>query len=191
MFKAGTVESSQGTVTKGNAAGDTAIEIALGSIPPGATVRVNFDVQTKRPAVPPFAKNQGLVRAPGVPNVLTDDPDTPAPNDPTITILEPALAVQLLSFRAERAGASVRVGWATSAELNTWGFLLFRGSSPQRAEAAQATPSVMLARGRGTGGGEYEWIDTHPPAGTIYYWLQEIELSGATHEYGPIMTAGR
>jgi len=65
----------------------------LGSIPAGATVTVVFDVQIDNPlTVPPFdhVSNQGELSGPGVPPLLTDDPDAPGPDDPTVTPIDTA-----------------------------------------------------------------------------------------------------
>ena len=43
----------------------------------------------------------------------------------------------------------------------------------------------MLATGRGQGA-SYSWSDTSAEAGVRYsYWLEEVEVGGATNEYGP------
>jgi hypothetical protein len=82
------------------------------------------------------------------------------------------------------------VRWETAAEMNTWGFYLYRSSDGTRANAIRVTPSVMLGKGHNLGGGTYAWTDTDVVPGQRYtYWLQEIELNGTTNEYGP--TASR
>ncbi|KPV52767.1 hypothetical protein SE17_13545, partial [Kouleothrix aurantiaca] len=190
-FRAGSVVTSQGTILKGNTAGDTTIQIAIGTLPPGASVNINFDVVVKNPVSPNLVKNQGTIQASNAPVTLTDDPDTPAPNDPTVTFIPPGdvpTAIQLLSFTARWQGQQVAVRWATAAEINTWGFHLFRSATQQRASATRITPAIILASGR-NGGATYSWIDTPGSQATIYYyWLQEIEQDGTTHEYGPIVT---
>ena len=194
IFVAGSVVTSQGTIVKGNTSGDTTIEIDLGTIAVGASARINFEVQIKDPVTPPLVKNQGIFSTPSIPPVLTDDPDTPEPNDPTITIIPPGdvTAVQLLSFSASWQAGQVVVRWATGAELNTWGFELYRSADGRRESAVRVTPAIILAQGRGQGGAAYEWIDTSASAGTIYaYWLREIELDGSINEYGPVRLAVR
>ncbi|MFN8566800.1 MAG: hypothetical protein U0Z44_04600 [Kouleothrix sp.] len=194
IFVAGSVVTSQGTIVKGNTSGDTTIEIDLGTIAVGASARINFEVQIKDPVTPPLVKNQGIFSTPSIPPVLTDDPDTPEPNDPTITIIPPGdvTAVQLLSFSASWQAGQVVVRWATGAELNTWGFELYRSADGRRESAVRVTPAIILAQGRGQGGAAYEWIDTSASAGTIYaYWLREIELDGSINEYGPVSLAVR
>ncbi|MCG8352556.1 MAG: hypothetical protein MI924_32725, partial [Chloroflexales bacterium] len=96
-------------------------------------------------------------------------------------------SITLSSFTATREQGAVSVRWTTSAEINTWGYHLYRSADETRANATRITPKVILACGRGQGGADYTWSDKTIRAGTTYtYWLQEIELGGATNEYGPV-----
>lgn len=80
--------------------------------------------------------------------------------------------------------------WQTAQEINTLGFRLLRSSTPARQDAAQATPGVIAATGNATGG-SYTWLDAGvAPTGTLYYWLQEIDTTGAVTEYGPVLAGG-
>jgi hypothetical protein len=98
----------------------------------------------------------------------------------------------LLSFRAVRAEEGVSVRWATGLELNTWGFHLLRSSDGQRANARRVTDALVLAQGRDGGGASYQWLDTGVQPGETYsYWLQEVELDGTIHEYGPVRVSER
>jgi hypothetical protein len=45
---------------------------------------------------------------------------------------------------------------------------------------------LITAQGRGQGGAAYTWTDTTVAGGQTYtYWLEETEVDGATHVYGP------
>ena len=59
----------------------------------------------------------------------------------------------------------------------------------ERATATLATAGVIAATGAGTGA-SYEWVDAAAPSGTAFYWLEEIETSGALTEYGPATVGG-
>jgi hypothetical protein len=62
----------------------------IGTINAGDSIVIIYDVTINNPLVPPNApsiSNQGTVSGGNFSNVVTDDPDTPAPNDPTITLL--------------------------------------------------------------------------------------------------------
>jgi large repetitive protein len=98
-------------------------------------------------------------------------------------------AVVLVSFTATHTEGGVMVRWETSAELDTWGFQLYRSTTGNRADAVLVTPEQIAATGRGQGA-SYEWMDTTAEVGVTYsYWLVETELGGATHAYGPVRTA--
>ena len=85
----GSVQTNLGTVTKGNTAGDTSLSVDIGTLPVGASVSISFRVtiNTPVPAGVTQVANQGIVSASNSPTVLTDDPDTAAPGDPTVTPL--------------------------------------------------------------------------------------------------------
>ena len=98
---AGTVTSSRGpdTVVSGNDPGDTTVTVEAGRLAPGAEVVITFDVQVDEdlPANVAFLSNQGLLTAAQVPDgVRSDDPDTPALQDPTTTPLQDAVELRAI-----------------------------------------------------------------------------------------------
>jgi uncharacterized repeat protein (TIGR01451 family) len=82
----GTVATSQGSITHGNGAGHTSITVTVGTIAPGASVTITFRVRIDDPLPAGLnqVSNQGFVNVPGA-LIRTDDPDTPALSDPTVT----------------------------------------------------------------------------------------------------------
>lgn len=86
---AGSVTTTQGVIPQGNAPGDTAVSVSIGAIPPGVSVTIHFRVTIADPvpAGVTFVANQGLVSGSNVTDTPTDDPDTPAVDDPTVTPL--------------------------------------------------------------------------------------------------------
>ncbi|MGE0085837.1 MAG: hypothetical protein AB7S75_15620, partial [Desulfococcaceae bacterium] len=84
---AGSVKTGQGTVVSGNTAGDTSVNVTVGTVIPGASVIITFNVEVADPlpAGVTAVSNQGNVTADGGINVPTDDPDTGADDDPTLT----------------------------------------------------------------------------------------------------------
>jgi len=99
-------------------------------------------------------------------------------------------AIHLVSLRASRTAGGVSVMWQTAQENNTLGFRLYRSSTPARQAAALATQGVIAATGNATGD-SYTWLDAGAaPTGTLYYWLQEIDTTGAVTEYGPVLAGG-
>ena len=59
------------------------VNVSIGTLPPGKSVTVVFDTQIS--GTPSLVSNQGSVAGGNFATVLTDDPDTPAPGDPTLT----------------------------------------------------------------------------------------------------------
>jgi hypothetical protein len=96
-------------------------------------------------------------------------------------------AVTLQRFTATSDAAGVTLRWTTLAEMNTWGFHLYRGASADRAAAVQITGELVPARGGRGGGADYSFVDTAaPPGQEHWYWLQEVELNETTADYGPV-----
>jgi len=81
---AGSVTTISGTIVRGNQANDGAVEVRIPTIPKGQaamiTFEVNVDVFDTRPI-----SCQGEFLAGNTNPGVTDDPDTPTPNDPTLT----------------------------------------------------------------------------------------------------------
>ncbi len=97
QLEAQSVRTSQGTVRLGNSLGDESIEVELATIPPGKTVTVTFRVRIDADLAADVSEivNQGIVEGAGLPPVLSDDPDQPGIQDPTITRIDsqPSLRV--------------------------------------------------------------------------------------------------
>lgn len=83
---AGSVTTSQGTVTSGNAAGDTTVGVTVGAIAAGSTVSITFraTVKSPLPAGVTTIANHGVVTS-DQGTKPTDDPRTVTPDDPTVT----------------------------------------------------------------------------------------------------------
>ncbi|HEX6293012.1 MAG TPA: SdrD B-like domain-containing protein [Herpetosiphonaceae bacterium] len=154
---------------------------AIGDVPANASGRIALVVRSD-PATPTGTQVTNTAR------VSTTTPgDDPGDNtsSATTTVSSPT-AVQLAYFRAERQAGGVLVRWGTLAEQDTQAFRILRGTGPDRTQATVV--STVLAQG--SQGGDYAWTDTTAPAvGLLYYWLVEVEVSGAEQPYGPA-TAG-
>ncbi len=86
----GSVTTSAGTVSLGNTAGDTSVQVQIGDIAISGTVTVTFDVQLIEPW-PPLETEvvcQGTVSGGNISDEPTDDPDTKDDDDPTVTPVE-------------------------------------------------------------------------------------------------------
>ena len=94
-------------------------------------------------------------------------------------------AIELLSFVSLPQYRSISVEWRTGAEVNTFGYHLYRNTSNQRGGAVLVTEEVIPARG--DTGGYYSFTDLSVTPGVPYtYWLVEFESRETSHEYGPI-----
>ena len=95
------------------------------------------------------------------------------------------LAVTLASFDAQAIIDRILLSWETVSEVNNAGFNLYRSASP-------AAPDELLAfvpsqAPGSTQGASYSYDDTAVSAGqTWYYWLEDVDLSGATSLHGPV-----
>jgi hypothetical protein len=99
-----------------------------------------------------------------------------------------ATAITLADFSISASASGATVNWRTSLESNTFGFHVLRGASPDRAQAVRINSALIAARG-GSEGAAYRIDDAQSAAG-MYYWLEEVELSGKTQFYGPVQLAG-
>ncbi len=83
--------------------------------------------------------------------------------------------------------AHVTVEWSTETELNTAGFNVYRGASPDGPFDLKVNRELIPATGDSVSGGEYSFIDRTARPGMVYYYqLQEVEKNGGVNMYGPI-----
>ena len=102
-----------------------------------------------------------------------------------LSITASPLAVTLEEFTATPQADHILVAWRTSSEFDSVGFNLYRSSS---ASAPQTLLGFVPSQAPGgTQGASYAWQDFDVTPGiTGYYWLEEIDLSGATLLHGPV-----
>lgn len=84
----GSVQTTAGTITSGNGASDTTVAVDTGTIPGrGGSVTTSFLARIVRPlpAGVTSVANQAIVRSTELPPIVTDNPSTPQPGDPTVT----------------------------------------------------------------------------------------------------------
>lgn len=87
----GTVKTDKGTILRGNGNHHSTVEVDIGTLPGGDRATITFSVQVN-PLLPGVNQlsNQGSVSGENFTAVLTDDPDSPANEDATITPLTAA-----------------------------------------------------------------------------------------------------
>jgi len=71
--------------------------LSIGTLPAGKAITITFDVTINNPIPPGVTQvgNQGTVSGSNFASLLTDDPDTGAPNDATVTSLDIAVDLQV------------------------------------------------------------------------------------------------
>ena len=167
-----------GSAVPGLVQGPNPLVWTLPTVLPGAQYSVSFTVWVTG------VTGQGVIR-----NVAYVGNNPVTETNEIIHVFAPT-AIHLVSLRAARASDGVAVTWQTGLEQETLGFRLYRSKTASRQDAALATQGVIAALGNTTGG-SYTWLDAGAPAmGTLYYWLQEIDLTGGLTEYGPVLAGG-
>ena len=97
-------------------------------------------------------------------------------------------AVTLIDFNAQQMADAILVTWETASELNNRGFNLYRGVSPDGWDR-QLNTALIPSQSQGSPSGfVYTWEDRAGlVAGTTYYyWLQDVDTSGAMTLHGPV-----
>jgi uncharacterized repeat protein (TIGR01451 family) len=166
------------------------LEWRLGDLAPGQAVSVTFSVKVDDNVSVTTIRNTALVKTDETTVELLSN-EVQNPTSPTAVTLDRFEAklqtvVGQPALSLAKGPSSVVVQWATALELNTLGFDLYRSETATRGDAVKVNATMIAAKG--ASGGAYELVDA---AGTAQsrYWLVETELSGATHEYGPVAVA--
>ena len=163
----GSVQTTAGTVAKGNTAGDTAVRVAVGTLPGGSSAEVTFRVRIANPLPAGVTQvaNQGVVNGNQLPAVSTDDPRTAIPDDPTVTpvIAAPALsAVKRVALFTDVSGDGVpspgdtllyQVSIANDGNASATGVVFYDTPDPNAplvVGSVQATAGTVIT-GNGTG----------------------------------------
>lgn len=93
----------------------------------------------------------------------------------------------LLTLLLAGCGAPVRVTWKTETEMNTAGFNLYRGLSPDGPFDVKVNTELIPPSSEPLTGKEYTYLDATAQGGaTYYYQLQEVERNGTVNTFGPI-----
>ena len=101
---------------------------------------------------------------------------------PTLNTLPPLAPALVLT--ATRTLSEVQIIWQAGDETDTFGFALYRAESGARISATLITTS-LIALGSSS---IYTFTDaTASAAIRHFYWLHEVERSGTTVEYGPVI----
>jgi uncharacterized repeat protein (TIGR01451 family)/fimbrial isopeptide formation D2 family protein len=101
IYQAGSVSASgAGVVNTGNTPGNTSIDVSYASLAAATTVTITYDVQIPLPypygsSTPELLSNQAGADAKEQQGIISDDPGTLDPNDPTIVpiVADPVMSI--------------------------------------------------------------------------------------------------
>ena len=98
------------------------------------------------------------------------------------------LPVVLASFTAQYIDSTPIICWTTQSETNVLGWNVYRSETDILEEAIQTNTEIITGAGTTSELTEYTYEDMNEvTANTEYcYWLESIEYSGSTDNYGPI-----
>ncbi|OGO66043.1 MAG: hypothetical protein A2Z45_08245 [Chloroflexi bacterium RBG_19FT_COMBO_55_16] len=95
-------------------------------------------------------------------------------------------AVQLSYFRLDSLrGEKVSLVWETGAEVDNYGFYLFRAAENN---ITLASSIHFEPAAGGSGGHTYTYEDTVPRSGVWWYWLSDVDTKGIATYHGPERT---
>jgi uncharacterized repeat protein (TIGR01451 family) len=169
---AGSVTTTQGTVTTGNTAGDTSTAVNIGTITDGTTVTVTFDVtiNSPLPAGTTSISAQGTLTSTTLTAVKTDDPGTPAANDATVIQLAPAPTITTTASASVALGGSISDTATLAGGAGTvTGSITFNLYGPNDATCATSilTTNVAVTAGDGS----YTTASFSPTMVGTYRWI--------------------
>lgn len=121
----------------------------------------------------------GLFRMTPVP-ILVNVPTGGTVSNVNIGYISPT-AVTLVAFEANVAPDGILITWQTATEANLRGFYIRRSAN---AEDQGKRISPLLPAG--VGSNDYRFIDHSASGDGWFYWLEAVEMEGASEFFGPI-----
>jgi len=156
----------------------------IGTINPGDSIIIIYDATINNPTTPANAatiSNQGTVSGSNFANQVTNDPDSPSPNDPTITQLNAfPLPVTFTGFKAYQKLNDIELEWKVT-ESDIYKYEIERSADGR----TFVKIGEVMATGR-TGMLTYTFLDANPFAGSNFYRIKIIEVA-ATSKYTNIV----
>ncbi|AXY73506.1 T9SS C-terminal target domain-containing protein [Paraflavitalea soli] len=157
--------------------------LSLGTIQAGDSVVIVYDVNINNPLPPGTLQisNQGSLSGAGFATFLTNYPGTATANDATITLLNVALPMKLISFTAQEKNNTIVLNWKATAESQ-----LRRYEVERSVDGRNFTKIGEVAARNAAGAIAYSLVDQSPNNGSNYYRLRVEDLDGAA-EYSQIL----
>jgi uncharacterized repeat protein (TIGR01451 family) len=148
---------------------------SLGSLGSGEVVTLSFAVRVVG-RTDESIQNQAFVQTAQT---------QPATSNNLVHLFSPT-AAQLLSFTGRWAqGMGIELAWQTGAEVDTFGFALYRSETSERDARVRITPEWIAAQS--SAGASYRFVDETALTDKRYtYWLVELERDGDVIDYDPI-----
>jgi hypothetical protein len=151
----------------------------IGTIAAGDSIIVVYDVTINGSANP--VSNQGNITGSNFTAFNTNDPKTPAANDPTITeITFSPLPVTITSIKAYQRAQGVQIQWTTETENNMQQYEVEKLGFGQQFDKIGTVSAV----GNSSSPTNYGLFDANPSVGNNYYRIKAVEKSGAV-KYSP------
>lgn len=118
---------------------------------------------------------------------LVDGNRMPKPSyDAFRDYLHQPVGVTLASLTVSPQQGAVLVAWETVTETNTLGFNLYR-ARPRYGPRVRLNGELIEGQAPGSSAGAaYTWYDEGLGPGIYYYWLEAVDLHGATRRHGPV-----
>ncbi len=109
---------------------------------------------------------------------LSNDPDTPGPDDPTVMEFCPniTLPVQLTDFTAKRNYTIVNLKWTTSMELNNRGFFIERKTGSSDNWETLGFVATQAIGGNSNDILHYSYNDLNPAKAITQYRLRQVDF---------------
>jgi hypothetical protein len=156
--------------------------LTVGTISPGDSIVIYYDVTINTGCGCTQISNQGSVSGANFSTLNTDDPDTGPGGDPTITLLNLfPLPITLYEIRAAKKTGGIEVSWKVAAESNMVKYEVERSTDGRNftkiGEVASQNSSPAIT---------YSYLDVNPNNGINFYRLRLIDLDGS-RKYSPIV----
>jgi len=153
---------------------------SLPTLAVGGNATVSFAVEVLPVGTTVAITNTASASSTQTPEIISEE--IIHPFDPT--------GVTLVRMTAHWVGDSVQVEWETSLEPTTAGFHLYGSATSQWPTATVQTTMLIASQGSTTTGATYQHVLDAQPGfsrpGPLYVWLEEREMDGSIHQYGPV-----